>query len=287
MSSSENPTVRFGDWISEGWKMFTEQWGTWVLLSLGALIVTALPMLAFTAVIIVFVFANAAQSAAYNRSQPPDAFFFLLFLGIPLLMLVVLPLSAYFQGGVYKAAFKQLRGGRIEFRDLFSGGDVFLPLLGEIILIGILTFIGGMLCVIPGLIVGGLLMFSVPLTIERRLGVIDAMRTSFEMTKGHLVLFTLFALLLQLIVGAGSYVCYVGILATYPLQFTMTAVAYRDCFGLAGARSFVPPQGPPVSPYSAPTPPPQQVEGSVCPVCQAALPSTATFCFRCGARVGS
>jgi len=31
MSSTELPGARFGDWISEGWKMFTEQWKAWVL----------------------------------------------------------------------------------------------------------------------------------------------------------------------------------------------------------------------------------------------------------------
>ena len=46
MSSTELPGARFGDWISEGWKMFTEQWKAWVLLALGYFAVMLLPSMA-------------------------------------------------------------------------------------------------------------------------------------------------------------------------------------------------------------------------------------------------
>ncbi|HWC78041.1 MAG TPA: hypothetical protein VG778_11295, partial [Blastocatellia bacterium] len=65
MSTDYDPTVRFGDWISEGWRMFTQQWGIWVLLSLGALLVIALPMLAMTFGVIALVFADAASRGPY------------------------------------------------------------------------------------------------------------------------------------------------------------------------------------------------------------------------------
>src|SRR5262249_31896124 len=41
-----------------------------------------------------------------------------------------------------------------------------------------------------------------------------------------------------LIAQAGAYACYVGLLFTLPLQYTIGAVAFRDCFGVPGARSF-------------------------------------------------
>jgi ribosomal protein L40E len=276
--------------------MFTEQWQTWVLLALGSLLVVGLPILAITFGVMVSTFASAATQAGPYGRPGPSPFPLLIVMGATLLSLLVLvPLSAYFQAGLYKSAFKQLRGGRLAFRDLFSGGDCFLPVLGETILVAILTMIGGMMCVIPGLIVAGLMMFTVPLTVERRLGVMDAMRHSYELTKNNMLLFTLFALLLQLIVGAGSYACYVGLLATYPLLFTITAVAYRDCFGLPGARSFLLAQPSAVAPYAPPEaytpmhPPVQSAvqHSAVCSQCQTELPPTATFCPRCGARVPS
>jgi hypothetical protein len=266
-------------------------------------------MLAMTVGIMMATFASAAtQAGPYGTTEPSPLPFFIMVGGMIFSILILLPLSAYFQAGLFKGAFKQLRGGRLAFRDLFSGGDCFLPVLGEMILVGLLTMIGAALCVIPGLIVAGLMMFTVPLTVERRLGVIEAMRESYELTKNNMLLFTLFALLLQLIVGAGSYACYVGLLATYPLMFTITAVAYRDCFGLPGARSFLVAHPASVAPYApppppdiyAPPPPPPDIYGqhpeayapiepprTVCQQCQTELPPTATFCPRCGARIST
>ncbi len=316
--------------------MFTEQWKTWVLLALGYFIVMLVPSIAVMFAFFSMAFASAAsQAGPYGRSAPAFPFpFFIVFVVTMLSLVVLVPLSAYFKGGMYKSAFKQLRGGQLEFRDLLSAGDCLLPLVGETILVGLVVFIGSLFCIIPGLVAAGLLMFAAPLTVERKMGVIEAMRESYEMTKQNILIFTLFALILQLIVSAGTYVCYVGVLATYPLMFTMSAVAYRDCFGLSGARSFrglkasavppyatsnpyeppqpqgepmrspVPPSAtfytyeptqppgettespvPPDTPNAYEPPPPPEPEGTACPSCQTQLPSTATFCFRCGTKV--
>jgi hypothetical protein len=101
-----------------------------------------------------------------------------------------------------------------------------------------LNLIGSMLCVIPGLIVMGAMYFAIPLVVHGGYGSTEAMRLSREATRGDLFMFVLFALVVSLIAQAGAYACYVGYLATLPLTFTIGAVAYRDVFGVAGARSF-------------------------------------------------
>ena len=350
MSSTELPGAKFGDWISEGWRMFTEQWKAWVLLALGYFVVMLLPTAAIMFAFFSMAFANAAaQSGPYGRSAPAASAFPLVIVFVVSLfsLAVIVPVAAYFKGGMYKAAFKQLRGGQLEFRDLFSAGDCVLPLIGETILVGLVVFTGSLFCIIPGFIAAGLLMFAAPLTVERKLGVIEAMRESYEMTKQNILIFTLFAFIVQLIVSAGTYACYVGVLATYPLMFTMSACAYRDCFGLSGALNFrglnaaaVPsyttpnayepppaaaqspsppvrpaatfysydplpetdPVAPPFPPSATPEPSeseretteypipsalpqPPEPQGTSCPSCNTQLPATATFCFRCGAKV--
>ena len=277
MSSTELPGARFGDWISEGWKMFTEQWKAWVLLALGYFAVMLVPTIGMFFVFFTMAFANAAvQTGPYGRSAPAAFPFFLVFVVTMLSLVVLLPLAAYIKGGMYKSAFKQLRGGQLEFRDLFSGGDCFLTLLGETILVGLVVFTGSMFCIVPGFIAAGLLMFAAPLAVERKMGVIDAMKASYEMTRQNILIFTLFALVLQLIVGAGTYLCYIGVLMTYPLMFTMSAVAYRDCFGLAGALSFKGIQAAGIPSYTTPgpyePPPPQQSDMRTPPA-----PPAATF----------
>ena len=287
MENTAAKQVRFGEWISEGWKMFTAQWKGWVLISLGLFCAVAIPVMAFV------IFLYAALIAAALQQDPSAAAplsTFLIFGSLFLFGLVMLPLSALLMGGMHRAALKQLRGGQVEFSDLFSARDQYLPLLGAMLLIGLLVGIGWMVCVIPGFIVAALLFFTIPLIIDRKLGVIDAMKASSEMTKPNLLMFTLFAFVVHLIASAGTYACYIGLLATVPLLFTMTAAAYRDCFGLEGATA-LPPAAEPWSgasyspPALASSPPPLSTPppaATVCPNCEAALPASARFCFRCG-----
>jgi hypothetical protein len=303
MENTAAPQVRFGEWISEGWRMFTAQWKGWVSLSLGLFAAVMVPMTIYMAFVYGTLIATAAvQTGPAGSSDASGVGIFLIFVSFFLLMLVMLPLTALLTGGMYKAALKQLRGGQVEFKDLFSARDRFMPMLGGILLHQLLVFLGGVLCVIPGLIVAGLLFFTYPLIIDRKLGVVEAMKASVEVTKPNLLMFTLFAIVVQLIASAGTYACYVGLLATLPLMFTMGAVAYRNCFGLEGATAQLPPPEPwgaasysppaleATQPFSPPPPgppqspqPPQTPATTACSNCGAPLPATAKFCFRCGA----
>jgi len=280
------PQVRLGDWIGEGWRMFTEQWKGWVTVSLGFFISVVVPIGGF--IMFMYVMMFAAMSSQGPRGAPPEVpmmTILFLYLGMFALIIVLMPLMVLLMGGAYRAAFKQLRGGRVEFRDLFSARDCYWRLLGAVFIQSLLVSVGTMLCVIPGFIVAGLLFFTMPLIVERNLGVFEAMRASREVTQPNLLMFTLFAFVVQFLASAGSYACYVGLLATIPLMFTIGAIAYRDCFGVAGARSFLPAppthqagyEAPPV--YSTPAPTERAL---LCANCQTPLPATAQFCPRCG-----
>ena len=280
MNNNAVTQVRFGDWISEGWKMFTEQWKGWVTLSLSIFVVTVLPIGGF----IVFMYISMLMSLQGQRGSPPQfplATFFIFYVGLFGIIVVLLPLTVLLTGGAYRAAFKQLRGGQIEFRDLFSARDCYWRLLGATLLHFLLGSIAGLLCIIPAFIVAGLLFFTAPLIVERDLGVFEAMRVSRDVTQRNLLMFTLFAFVVQFLASVGGYACYIGLLVTWPLMFTIAAIAYRDCFGVEGARSFAQPSPAQQQGYGAPPTQPSVV----CPNCQASLPSTAQYCFRCGASV--
>ena len=284
--------VRMGDWISEGWRMFTEQWKAWALIAIPLVVTVLGPAMGFYAYIYGVWMPQVMEEARRGRSAPSmdiwPAYF--AFIGVSLLLL---PVTVYLIGGMYRCAFKQLRGGRLEFKDLFSAGDCYFRLLGAMVLVWLAVFIGALFCIIPGFIAFGLLIFTFPLIVERNMGVIDAMKASIQVTKPHLLQFVLFAFVVQIIASLGSYACVVGLLATYPLMFTIHAVAFRDCFGVQGARRFTP-QLPPPSIYAPPpmgqayppmAQPPPPVRAYVCPNCQTSLPPTAAFCPKCGAGV--
>src|SRR5262245_55621158 len=129
MSSDAVPQVRFGDWINQGWNMFTAQWKGWVILSIGLFCVVALPVMIF----MFFMYAATIAAAVGARGGGADASPFValtFFGGFFLIILVTLPLSVLLTGGMYRAAFKQMRGGIVEFSDLFSARDCYWRLLG-------------------------------------------------------------------------------------------------------------------------------------------------------------
>src|SRR5689334_13500387 len=143
--SANEPQVRIGEWISEGWKMFTEQWKGWLSLSAGFFVVVVVPM-AGTLVFTYIAFVTAMLSQPRNPSgRPPDipiATIATLYLSIFGLLILLMPLTVFLVGGAYKAAFKQLRGEQIGFRDLFSARDCYWRLLGATVVHSVLVGIG-------------------------------------------------------------------------------------------------------------------------------------------------
>lgn len=235
------PQVRLGEWISEGWDMFTKQWQTWVLLVVTFFVISVVVMLpgAFLAQVL---------DAGREPSEGPSGVAMLIsFLGNILSLII----SNFLLAGGFRTAFKQLRGETISVGDLFSASDVFLWLVPAQLLISLITTVGIVLCIVPGLIANGLLFFAIPLIVAAGLGPFEAMQRSFELTKQNILMFTLFPIVVGLLAALGILACGVGVLATAPLYFTITAVAYRDLFGLEGTRSaFVAPQLPNYNPQA-------------------------------------
>jgi len=266
----EQVSVRLGDWIGEGWKMFVEQWKAWVINTLGLFVAIVIPMGIFFALFI-------GISASRRAGEPPPVGIILTaeLVLVPTMML----LQAYFIAGLIRSGLKQLRGGRIEFADMFTGASCLLRLIGLYIVIGVLTIIGALLCIVPAFLVSGLFFFAPHLVIDQGLGPIEAMRRSYEVTRNSMWWFTLFAFVIGLIAGAGSYACYVGMLATYPLSVAAGVIAYRDCFGMQDARSFQPASKPAPDIYTPASYPAPQ---AICPHCQAPVPAAGLFCPSCG-----
>jgi len=184
-------------------------------------------------VIVLFLFGVLARLAAGGAGLSAVAPFMMFFvIGLSILA------TAYLSAGMYRCAFMQLRGEKISTADLFSGGDKLGKMIVASVLVAFFSFLGMVLCIIPAFIVAGALFFTIPLIVERDLGPIEAMQASREATSGDLWMFVLFAFLVGLIHQAGAYLCYIGLLVTMPLQYTITAIAFRDCFGVPGARSF-------------------------------------------------
>lgn len=88
--------------------------------------------------------------------------------------------------GYIQSLLRALREGRPpEIRDLFSQMSLFLPLLGFFVLVMICTGLGYMFLVLPGLAVALFVIFAtmymIPLMTDRKLGIMEALRESWDM----------------------------------------------------------------------------------------------------------
>ena len=158
---------------------------------------------------------------------------------------------------------------------------------GGLVLTAILGAIGAVLCILPAFVVAGLFYFTLPLIIDKQLGVIDAMKASFNRTKGHWFMFALFAFVVSLLAQVGTVACGIGMLASFPLYFTINSVAFRDLFGVSGSQSFVQQAAPSAGyaqPWTTPDEPPTATKQ--CPRCGAGgLAVGARFCNVCGSNL--
>jgi hypothetical protein len=230
MQQVNAPSVRW-EWISEAWNLFTKQWSVWVVM----ILVTVLAVgLIYLPLYFVALFSMAPSVSEDGIVTPASGFLPIVI--FPVGYLAIMCVMSWLTGGLYSAAFKQLRGEQIAVGDLFSGGQYFSRMIGALLLVGIASGIGSIFCLIPGLIVYGLAFLTAPMIVEGGKGSIDAIKASIEVTKKDWIMFTLFAIALIIIAEAGAIACGVGILATLPLLFLSHALAYRDLVGIPGAQ---------------------------------------------------
>lgn len=133
--------------------------------------------------------------------------------------------------GLLRMAFKQIRGEKIEIGDLFNLSDILVPAAVAAVLTGLGTAIGTVFCIVPGLVVAGLWLFTFPLIADRRSqDGIEAMRTSWNTLQGELVMAAVFALVLVLLCAVGILLCGVGMLVAGPIAILSLALLYRGYF---------------------------------------------------------
>ena len=96
------------------------------------------------------------------------------------------------------------------------------------ILTGILTFIGLVLLIVPGIIVSMMLLFAPLILLDRHVPGIEAMKESRRITEGHRMNLFLFCLLIGLLNAAGAIVFFVGLLVTVPVSLLAFVYAYKQ-----------------------------------------------------------
>ncbi|MEZ4829776.1 MAG: hypothetical protein R3C61_26355 [Bacteroidia bacterium] len=192
----EGYEVRMGDYINRGWQLFTaDPWpliAFYLLLMIGSFVVGLIP-----------------------------------FVGSIAMMVISPVLSA----GMYIYIDKIAKGEERVFNDFFSAFNLLGPLFLGSFIGGMLTMLGFLFLLIPGIYLGVAYAFVVPLITFAGLEFWPALETSRKVvTKNWWALFG-FMIVTGLIMFSGVILLFVGMFATIPLGTCIIYAAYEDIFG--------------------------------------------------------
>jgi uncharacterized membrane protein len=213
-----------GEVIGIGWNAFKANWATLIFAPMVAGVIAYVPL----------ALCMGIGSAINDQTVTP----ILMLLG-ELLFFVAF---AFFMPGILRLALAAGRGQPVAFGMVFKGGDRFIACLGAMFLVALATDIGIMLCIVPGVILGLGLSLTMWLVVDQNMGVIDAMKKSWELTKGQKGAIFVFQLAATGVMLLGELACGVGMLVAMPIIMVASAVVYMRIAG-AGAPAMAAPMG--------------------------------------------
>lgn len=135
--------------------------------------------------------------------------------------------SAFMAGGFVTMALKACRGQPTSFGDPFSGGRYFGRMFVAMIVAFFLVAVGMALCLVPGIILAlGVGLYNM-LIVDQDMAGVDALKKSWEMTKGHKLNIFLFGLIGIGVFIAGALACGIGVLlVSVPMAWIGIASIY-------------------------------------------------------------
>jgi predicted Ser/Thr protein kinase len=170
--------------------------------------------------------------------------------------LIGLVVTGPLMGGLWLYFLKKVRGEKAGIETAFSGFSVaFAPLMLAGLITKVLTFVGFLCLILPGIYLLVSWKFALPLVADKRLDFWPAMELSRRVVEKHWWKFFAFGLLAFLLNLAGIVLlCGLGGFFTAPFTLAAAAYAYEDIFGAAGRTAGIGPHGTAVLPGAASPP---------------------------------
>ncbi|WP_197517839.1 hypothetical protein, partial [Mycobacterium sp. E796] len=143
---------------------------------------------------------------------------------------LIYAVGIFAQSAFYSGCLDIADGRQVSIGSFFKPRNLGNVILAAII-IGILTSIGSVLCVIPGLIVGIFAQFTIPFIIDRSQGAIEGLKSSFTTVQSNFVNALLVWLVSAAAVLVGFLACGLGILVGAPVAALIGIYGYRKLSG--------------------------------------------------------
>ncbi len=153
---------------------------------------------------------------------------------------VALILGGPMIGGLYALYLKKIRGQAAVFGDVFCGFSLaFGALLGAYLVSMLLSALGLLLCLAPGIYLAVSWIFAIPLVIDRKMDFWQAMELSRKVVTKHWWLMFGFLIVIALVALAGLLACFVGFFVTASIGQASLMYAYEDIFNPRQAQKVV------------------------------------------------
>ena len=129
--------------------------------------------------------------------------------------------------GVIAIVLKFVKNEKPTIQDLVSKKHLFSKYIFSNILVSILTIIGFLFFIIPGIVLAVRTQFYVYFIVEEEVGPIDAIKKSWNLTKGSFWNIFFFGLLAGGVQILGALALLVGLIFTTPTMWVAWAVVYE------------------------------------------------------------
>jgi hypothetical protein len=166
----------------------------------------------------------------------------LITLGLACLPLIGWILGFVLFGGLYLVFIRRIRGEAVQVGDIFAGFNIaFANLVLAGLVTWLLTTIGFVLCILPGIYLCVGYVFALPLVIDKKMEFWPAMEVSRQVVQRHWWSMFGLVIVLALLVVAGFIACLIGAIVTIPVAIAALMYVYEDLFGASAA---LPPTAP-------------------------------------------
>ncbi len=201
-----------------GWTKFQQNLGPWLV---GTIVLFLIGL----AVNLVFSVAGNAVGGSTDSGV-------LIFGSITSLLLGIISIVVGWVIGIQfvRAGLSNTDTGRLEFGKFFET-QLLGPAILTALIAGVLTAIGYILCIIPGLIVLFFVQFCYYFVLAENKSPWDAVKASFSFVNQNLASIFVLFLASVLAIAVGALLCGVGLLVAYPVVLLAHAYTFRTLRG--------------------------------------------------------
>lgn len=149
--------------------------------------------------------------------------------------LVGLCITSWMTAGYWTIVLNYQAGKKLPFSTLFKQFNSILSIIGASILVGIIVAVGFFLLIVPGIYFALKYQFVNQLIIDKKLGILEAMKESARITKGKRMSLLGFDCMCFLVILLGVIALGVGVFVAMPVVWLAEADIYRKLVNAAPA----------------------------------------------------